>query len=280
MKLALGTVQFGLDYGVFGSGRQVEQPEVSAMLDHARTAGIDLLDTARAYGESESVLGTEKAADRFRIVTKCPRLDGAKNPAAELLANFDASCAALRTNWLAGYLLHSSRDIELPGVLEALEQLVTDGRVERFGVSAYGFDEAKALCARYPLTLVQLPANVLTPWFRNEGLPHTVEVHVRSAFLQGFLLSNPERLPDQFRPWRDTLDTFRARAAACGLTQHEAALAPLLHSPYIHRVVVGADNLTQLGELIFAAGVGFADLGDFPEVTPELTDPRYWKNNV
>lgn len=276
MKLALGTVQFGVDYGAFGTGRQVERDQVAVMLDQAWAAGIDLLDTARAYGESEAVLGEKHAAGRFRIVTKCPPLAAAGDAAAELQAQFDASCKALGTDRLAGYLLHSASDIERPGVLRALESLAAAGRVERFGVSTYDFAEAGALCSRYPLTLVQLPANVLVPWFRDQGLPKTVEVHVRSAFLQGFLLSDPERLSGRFVKWRPVLETFRSRAAALGLTPQQAALAPLLNSPYIHRVIVGADTPAQLAQTVSAAAVGPADLGNFATVTPELTDPRTW----
>lgn len=276
MRLALGTVQFGLDYGAFGASRRVARSDVAAMLDYAWNSGITLLDTARVYGASEAVLGAEKAVKRFQIITKCPSLDGVADPVETLLANFDVSCSMLGAKRIAGYLLHSAPDLERRGVLAALEALVAAGRVERIGVSTYDFEQAKNLCARYPLTLVQLPANVLVPWFRNESLPETVEVHARSSFLQGFLLSNPDGLPNRFRPWRGILETFRARAAVLGLTPHQAALAPLLHSPHIHRVVVGADTLAQLKELVSAAGTSPADLGDFPEATPNLTDPRNW----
>lgn len=277
MKLALGTVQFGSGYGAFGTGQKVPESEVAAILNRAQTASVDLLDTARAYGEAETVLGAERAAERFRIVTKCPKLSGTADPAAELLAHFETSCSFLGTNRIAGYLLHSALDLEHRGVLAALEGLVRQGRVERFGVSVYSFEEAESLCARYPLNLVQLPANVLVPWFRNGGLPPAVEVHARSAFLQGFLLHDPERLPDRFRRWRSTLEMFRARAAALNLTPLQAALAPLLHSRYICRVVVGVDSLAQAEELLSAATTGPADLGDFPDVSTELTDPRAWE---
>lgn len=281
MKLALGTVQFGLNYGSFGARRQVEASEVASLLARAESAGIDLLDTARAYGQSEAVLGETRAAERFRIVTKCPSLAGESDPVAALRAAFDASCQALGVERVAGYLLHNAGDLEFPGVWDALEALTVAGRVERIGASFYGFEEAEALCRRYPLTLVQLPGNVLTPWYAERGLPPGVEVHVRSVFLQGFLLSDPERLPDRFQPWRSTLQTFRERAAGLGLTPQAAALAPLLQSPHVDRIVVGVETLAQLDQILEATSAVDTgqqlDLGEYPDVTPALTDPRNWQ---
>lgn len=280
MKLALGTAQFGLNYGNFGDRRQVEVSEVMSILARAREAQIELLDTARAYGQSETVLGTAKAADHFQIVTKCPPLARESDPVVALQAAFESSCNALDVKRIAGYLLHNAEDIECPGVWDALEALVASERVERIGVSVYGYDEAERLCRRFPLTLVQLPANVLVPWYAERGLPREVEVHVRSVFLQGFLLSDPAQLPERFQPWRTTLETFHARAAQFGLTPQAAALAPLLQSPFIDRVVVGVESLSQLNQILDAISAidpnRPLDLGQYPDVSTALTDPRTW----
>lgn len=280
MKLALGTVQFGLSYGKFGAHRQVEVPEVVSVLARAREAGIDLLDTARAYGQSETVLGAVGATDHFHIVTKCPPLAQESDPAAALRAAFETSCNTLGVERVAGYLLHNAEDIECPGVWNTLEALVDLKRVERIGVSVYGYDEAEALCRRYPLTLVQLPANVLMPWYAERGLPRGVEVHVRSVFLQGFLLSDPALLPERFKPWRTTLETFQARAARLSLTPQAAALAPLLQSPHIDKVIVGVEGLAQLDQILDAVSTIDVsrplDLGKYSDISTMLTDPRTW----
>lgn len=280
MKLALGTAQFGLNYGNFGTRRRVEVPEVASILTRARGAGIELLDTARAYGQSETVLGTVRAADCFHIVTKCPPLARESDPVAVLRAAFESSCTALGVKRIGGYLLHNAEDIECPGVWDALEGLVATGRVDRIGVSVYGYDEAERLCRRFPLTLVQLPANVLVPWYAERGLPREIEVHVRSVFLQGFLLSDPAQLPERFQPWRATLETFHARAAQLGLTPQAAALGPLLQSPHVDRVIVGVESLPQLEQILEAVATidpdHPLDLGQYPDVTTALTDPRTW----
>lgn len=281
MKLMLGTVQFGLSYGAFNATGQVQLDQVETMLATAKAAGIDMLDTARNYGASEAVLARTGASERFDIVSKCPNLCAETDPVAALNAAFDASCDALGATQLYGYLLHNAEDLARPGIWDALCALRNAGRLVRIGVSGYDIETVANLCDRFPLTLVQLPANVLDPWYDRVTLPGSVEVHVRSAFLQGFLLGNPERLPPHLAPFRAVLEQFRAEAAVQGLTPLQAALSPLLASPRVTKVAVGADNPCQLEQILQAVaamdGRPAPQLGPYAEVTHELTDPRQWK---
>ncbi|WP_425045260.1 aldo/keto reductase [Primorskyibacter sp. S87] len=282
MKLMLGTVQFGISYGAFNATGQVPLTQVSDMLDRAAGAGITMLDTARAYGTSEAVLARAGAPTRFEIVSKCPDLRAETDPVAALKAAFDASCAALGVSRLYGYLLHNAEDLSRDGIWQTLCALRDEGRVGRIGVSGYEAEAVADLCVRFPLTLVQLPANVLDPWYDHAtALPEGVEVHVRSAFLQGFLLGNPTALPPHLAPWRATLEQFRAEAAAQGLTPVQGALAPLLASPAIARVAVGADTPAQLDDILQAVQAlenrPAPAFGPFEGVTKALTDPRQWR---
>lgn len=283
MKLMLGTVQFGISYGAFNATGQVPLDKVEAMLSAAAAAGIDMLDTARAYGDSEAVLARAGAPARFDIVTKCPDLRAESDPVAALHAAFDASCAALGVTRLYGYLLHNAEDLARPGIWDALCTLRDAGRVGSIGVSGYEAEAVADLCDLFPLTLVQLPANVLDPWYDRVILPGSVEVHVRSAFLQGFLLGDPEQLPPHLAPFRTVLEQFRAQAAAQGVTPLQAALAPLLASPRVTRVAVGADNPEQLEQIVQAVqaldGRPAPQLGPFAGVTRDLTDPRRWNTS-
>lgn len=281
MKLMLGTVQFGLSYGAFNATGQVPLDKVKTMLATARAAGIVMLDTARAYGASEAVLARAGASARFDIVSKCPDLRAATDPVAALHVALDASCAALGVTRLYGYLLHNAEDIARPGIWDALCALRDAGRLERIGVSGYDIETVANLCDRFPLTLVQLPANVLDPWYDRVTLPGSVEVHVRSAFLQGFLLGNPERLPPHLAPFRAVLEQFRAEAAAQGFTPLQAALSPLLASPRVTKVAVGANSPCQLEQILQAVaamdGRPTPQLGPYSGVTQDLTDPRRWR---
>ena len=284
MKLAIGSVQFGVDYGAFNSSGQVSVAEVHRILRRASESGISLIDTARDYGTAEEVLGSAGAADQFRIVTKCPSLKNQISPEVVLRQSFEDSCSALGVDRIYGYMLHDANDLNGPHserIWNEMESLRTEGRVVRIGVSTYGIEEAQVLCKNFPLSLVQVPGNVLAPWYDEVRMPNSVEVHVRSVFLQGFLLSDPAALSRAFRPWRKTLDTFRARANDLRLTPLQSAIIPLLRSPKVDRVVVGVDRIAQLDEIVAAVkleeSLGEISLGSFPEVTTALTDPRKWK---
>lgn len=72
MKLSIGTVQFGMDYGAFNTSGQVNFENIVKILNLAKTVNIDTLDTSHTYGESEVALGRLHAAESFKTVTKCP----------------------------------------------------------------------------------------------------------------------------------------------------------------------------------------------------------------
>ena len=68
-KLGLGTVQFGINYGINSEFGKVKSKEVMKILNYAHIKNINYLDTAPSYGDSEKVLGTSKKSD-FKVVTK------------------------------------------------------------------------------------------------------------------------------------------------------------------------------------------------------------------
>jgi len=280
MKIALGTVQFGLKYGAFNAEGQVGEAEAAAILDVAAAAGIDTLDTAQAYGESEKVLGKLGAAARFHIISKCPPLQGVAKAADYLRDAVDTSSKNLETDKLSGFLLHRAEDLLGPDgdhIWRALEGLQDEGRIGAIGVSGYAPETVQEICRRYPLAIAQLPANVLDPWYEDTPLPDGVALHVRSVFLQGFLLSDPQDLSPFHRQWRGVLEAFRARASAHGLSPLQAALAPLLASSKVDRLVLGVDNAAQLVQITEAvAKAGAIKLGRFENTSPTLLDPRNW----
>jgi len=283
VKLAIGSVQFGVDYGAFNTSGQVSLAEVSSILKLAKDSGIDLIDTARGYGTAEKTLGNSGQVDSFRVVTKCPSLKDQPSSERALRNFFENSCSALGVSHVYGYMLHDANDLngsQGKRIWDSMEDLRAEGRVERIGVSTYGIEEALALLRKFPLSLVQVPGNVLVPWYEEAQFPDSVEVHVRSVFLQGFLLNDPGSLGEAFKPWKKTLEDFHARAYSLGLTPLQAAIAPLLKSAEVDCVVVGIDSLIQLNEIIEAVSIaqetGECSLGLYPDVTSALTDPRNW----
>jgi aryl-alcohol dehydrogenase-like predicted oxidoreductase len=286
MKLALGTVQFGLDYGAFNKGGQVHLKDVRQILDLASGAGVGMLDTAHAYGNSENVLGQVDGSARFRIVTKTPALAG-EGQAAQVRAFFDESLARLRVPNVHGLMLHRADDLSGPdgaAIWRELESIRESGKAERIGFSVYAPEEARRLLARFPVQMIQLPLNVFDTRHLDSGLldlcrEKGVEVHVRSVFLQGFALSQPDGLTGHLRRFSGLLERFRGRCNEVGVTPLQGALGFALGLPQVDHVVVGVDGPGQFSEVLAAArapALPHETWRDMASDALELIEPRRW----
>jgi aryl-alcohol dehydrogenase-like predicted oxidoreductase len=232
---------------------------VARLLACARSLGIDTLDTAVGYGESEALLGSVGVAG-WRIVSKLP--PGAwEGEAARLRERLEGCLARLGVPRLAGFLLHRSRDLLGPGgaaLYRALAAAREAGLVERIGVSIYDPAELDLLVPRFGLDLVQAPFNVLDRRLETTGwldrlVAGGTEVHTRSAFLQGLLVMAPGARPQAFARWAPLLAAWDRWLAESGQSAVQACLGFVLSSPGVDRVVVGFDNAQQLLEAAAAA---------------------------
>ncbi len=275
-RLALGTVQFGLDYGVTNTAGRVAEDAAEAILDRAAAAGIDLLDTASAYGDSEAVLG-RIASPTFRVVTKIG------GPPARFADLARASAARLgRTP--DGILLHDARALmgrEATAVTAALLALRERGLVKRIGVSVYTPEALEAACTLFRPDVVQLPFNVLDRRFERTGwlaqLQGTgVEVHARSLFLQGALLG--AETPVRLAFAAPVFEAFREACAAAQITPLEACLSVGLAAP-LDRLVVGVTSVAELDAILAAAANPRPLPTTFDALAtddPALVDPSRW----
>lgn len=284
--IALGTAQWGLRYGIANRTGRPDEGEVARMLDLARAAGVDTLDTARAYGESESVLGRLAAPDRFRVVTK---LAPSATTPEEAQASLDASRRALRRERLDVLLLHrvAQRHAAGGGVWRLLCRERDEGRIGRIGLSALHPEEALEAVRDPEVSVLQVASSLLdrrlaARGFFEEAAARRVEVHVRSAYLQGVAFLDPETLPEHLAPARPSLEAVAAFAAERRVPPHAVFLAWAL-SLGAARVVLGAEKADQLAAnleaLVLArslalAAAAFAEgLPDLPE---SVLDPSRW----
>lgn len=254
-KLGLGTVQWGLPYGL-GNQNGITTPEtVTELVSEARHCGIDVLDTASVYGKSEAVLGAN-SLEGFKVVTKTPRFATPHISDIEvnqLIETFQQSLNSLSCKKIYGLMVHHADDLLVPGgnkLLAAMKQLKEKGVVEKIGVSVYDSVQVDAVLKKFKPDLIQLPLSVLDQrmlasghleLLKNEG----VEIHVRSVFLQGLLLMPLNNIPTFFEPIRPLLFRWHAAAHAQGLTVNQAAVAFVKNLPYADTVLVGLDNLAQ-----------------------------------
>jgi aryl-alcohol dehydrogenase-like predicted oxidoreductase len=258
MRLALGSAQFGMPYGVTNETGQVTPAETKEILQQAVEAGIDLIDTATSYGDSETVLGASGAGN-FKIVTKLPDPpQGTVKLAAWVEEQVHASMERLQVASLYGLLLHRPASLWeacASGLAEAMENLKKSKLVRKIGLSVYDPTELDGAARLMHLDLVQVPLNVLDRRLEQSGWlarlhGEGVEIHARSSFLQGLLLLNRKAVPDEFERWAFVWDAWHQYLVTAGIKASVACLNYPLAFPEIDRVVVGVTSLKQLRELL------------------------------
>lgn len=283
-RLALGTVQFGLAYGIANQAGQVTRADAAAILAAARAGGLDTLDTAIAYGDSEACLGAAGVAG-WRVVSKLPTLpDDCPDVAAWVATQLAASLGRLGVDRLHGLLLHNPRQLlgaQGTALAAALRSARADGLVGRIGVSIYAPDDLAAIYPVLPPDLVQAPLNLVDRRLVESGwlqrlADDGVEVHTRSSFLQGLLLM--PQLPARFAPWRTLWARWQDWLAGHPGQAAAACLAYPLGLPQVARVVIGVDSPAQFAELL-AASQALPAAGELPDLAcadERLINPSLW----
>jgi aryl-alcohol dehydrogenase-like predicted oxidoreductase len=287
-RLALGTAQFGLSYGIANQNGQISPSDAKDILRLARDNGIDTLDTAIAYGSSEECLGNIQTQG-FKLVTKLPGLPkeitDVKSWVNELVA---ASLSRLRVPTLYGILLHFPQDLlteKGKSLYHALQELQTSGLVEKIGISIYSPKELELLIPRYKFQLIQAPFNLIDRRLSASGWLYRlkdadIEIHTRSAFLQGLLLMRKSAIPDKFSPWADIWNKWH-NWLSChqSISAVQACLAFSLTFMEISRCIIGVDNIQHLQQVIDATTDKISL--DFPDLQcddEKLIYPKHWPN--
>jgi aryl-alcohol dehydrogenase-like predicted oxidoreductase len=281
-RIALGTAQLGLPYGIANRIGQVPEASAREMLALAQARGVDTIDTAVGYGTSEAALGAI-GVEGLSVVTKLPAVPEGADVERWVEETMATSLARLRLPRVHGVLLHRPAQLLGPqgaALFRALERLKARGLTAKIGCSIYSPAKLDRLLPRFPLDLVQAPLNVLdrrlvrSGWLERLG-EAGVEVHARSAFLQGLLLSpEPPRTFDRWRPafaaWWSWLERERLPALA-------ACLGYVLSHPAVSRVVVGAESVAQLAGILDAAEASPVAVPDRLATDDEdLIDPTRW----
>jgi aryl-alcohol dehydrogenase-like predicted oxidoreductase len=283
VRIALGTAQFGMPYGIANAVGRVQPDECAAILALGSANGVDTIDTAIAYGDSERVLG-EVGVGPFRVVTKLPAVpDDVKDTGAWVERMVASSLRRLRTDRLFAVLLHRPAqllDSRGDALYHALCDLKAQGLSSCIGISIYGPEELEVTSSRYPLDIVQAPLNVFDRRLERSGwlqklAASGVEVHLRSVFLQGLLITS--ELPAAFAPWRSLHERWSGWTQAAGVTRVQACVQYALSVSGVARVVVGVDSIAHLRQILDAATAACPIPPDDISTTDlDLIDPSRW----
>lgn len=210
-KLAINTAQFGLNYGIANQTGKVRFAEAQAILSLAKDSGINTLDTATGYGDSEKVLG-HIGMDTWKVVTKLPALPTDGTDVRDWVQKTVLeSLDRLKIEKLYALLLHRPlqlMDKDDSRLLDSLTRMKTSKLVDKIGVSIYSPIEIDLLWDHFQPDIIQTPFNILDQRILTSGWldklsAFGVEIHARSVFLQGLLLMNSDTRPDKFNLWDD-----------------------------------------------------------------------------
>ena len=273
MKLGLGTVQFGCNYGISNKKGQVSYDEISKILDFAQKSGIDTIDTACLYGASEKVLGQFDLSG-FNVVTKTIKVDKTLDRNTNLERFRDAFYASQKNLGyieLYGLLFHEANDLIGVNGYE-LWELVSDFKekdyVQKIGVSVYTPEQLIQIIDKFDIDIVQLPLNILDQRFlyiMKELKEKNIEVHTRSTFLQGLLLMKDYEINSYFEDIKHLLKEIPEPKLA-------HALQFVNQIQEVDKIIVGTTCLNDLKEIIEALKTPLAQT-DYSRF--KITDERY-----
>jgi len=245
-KLAIGTVQFGMDYGIANQNGQVSEMGAWSILDFAYENEINTLDTAKDYGKSEASIGNylKQTKNSWDIITKV----SSANNVIEQIQDSAEKLTVKPTTVLA----HSA-DLFLDSRFQSEVQKAKDNElIHSLGVSLYNEKEINhVLESELKPEVIQLPMNILDTRIYHQGLlgnlfEKGIEIHVRSAFLQGLFYLSKIDLEDRFEDVIPCLEKLKSISGAAGLALPELSLLWLVNLKEVTKVIIGVDNVDQL----------------------------------
>lgn len=252
-KIVLGTVQFGLEYGINNSSGKPSQETIQSVLDTSYEHGIRLLDTAEAYGDSQEIIGNYHtlSASKYDVITKFSSTK--KDFSEKLNVRISQILKILNVDSLYCYMFHSFNDFKsyFDSYKNEIKELKKSGAINKFGVSIYTNDEIEQLLAYENIDLIQLPFNLLDNDYQRSAVikkakSKGIEIHARSIFLQGLFFKNIDHLPLKLRPLKEYLQQLILISEKYKISIENIALQYVLSKKYIDYVLIGVDNVAQL----------------------------------
>ena len=282
-RIVLGGAQLGLPYGILNGGETLSREEVACILNTSVDHGIDSIDTAIAYGQSESIIGAT-SQNRFKIISKLPPLPvDISNVSEWVHSQVQGSLSRLKCTSLDALLLHRPQDLtgaQGAELYAALGSLIAEKMIHRFGISIYSPDDLEGIIGTFDIHVVQAPLNVFDR--RILGVTDqlsalNIEVHVRSIFLQGVLIANPKNRPQRFEPWSEHFALFDEWVRSSGVSAMACCIGFALQQPGIAKLVIGTTSAESLDEIMNSIPNSVLEVPTHLQSSVEqLIDPRFW----
>lgn len=287
-KLILGTVQFGLDYGINNTKGKPSDAIVKEILDLAYKNGIEYLDTAEVYGDSQKRIGLyhKESLNKFKIITKFS--SSVIKLSDDIKTRVLQNLKILQVDNLYCYMFHSFKDFDVyfEKYKEDLISLKKQKILEKIGVSIYTNEELEKVLKFENIDLIQMPFNL----FDNSSLrgdimirakEKGIEIHTRSVFLQGLFFKGKENLKENLVGLKLPLEKIEELSEKNNVSISDLALNYACQNNNIDKVLIGVDNANQLSENMHSVNK-LIDKNVFTEINnieihkKELLNPSNW----
>ena len=284
-KLVLGTAQFGMDYGINNRQGKIPRAEVFEILSESLSYGIDILDTAYSYGDSEVLIGEyiKKTNNAFKVISKLPQC-GLK----ETKEIFMSSLKRISLDKIYGCLIHNFKIYsQTPELLDVLRALKSQGKIEKIGLSLYYPSEAEIILKhKVDIDIIQVPYSIFDQRFAAyfpELNRSGIEIYARSVFLQGLVFIKPEDLENDFTKIRDKSRNLHLLSLQSGVPLVALCLNFACIHDLINKVIIGVDSIHHFREIV--SSLDYLDevkkiqmsLSDFKEDDENIILPINWK---
>ena len=286
-KLILGTVQFGLKYGINNSIGKLKKDEVLSLMKFAYNSGIRILDTAEAYGNAHQLIGDFHNKNdnlKFKIITKFPHKIKLSLIGTKIIEYLDL----LHVKTLDIIMFHSFESFQSNyKALNSLNELKSNGLINNVGVSVYTNAQLESLLNEDLITVVQLPFNLLdNSNVRGDLINRLKEkgkiIHTRSAFLQGLFFKSTNDKNPIVQELKTELELLNQISIGSNCSMEELALSYCINQKNIDNVIIGVDSISQLNANIKAAAYEVSEealkcINNIDVENLDLLNPSLWK---
>jgi uncharacterized protein len=284
-KLILGTVQFGLNYGINNKFGKPTQQAVNEIFNYALSKGINVIDTADAYGNASDLIGYfhRIGQGQYNVITKFKDI----GEEFDIKSWFSYTSERLNIPSLYACMFHSVQDyFANPKLLDKLLVLHQQGLIENIGVSIYTNEHFENVINEPHIHIIQLPYNLLDNHHQRGTLIRKAKkygkiIHVRSVFLQGLFFMDTSMLPTKLQLLKKELDFLKKLSMDYKVSMHTLALNYVASNEAIDGILIGIDNLQQLKANIDAVSTPIPQelinmVDNIATKHVELLNPTYW----
>lgn len=293
-QLILGTAQLGLDYGINNIQGKPSIEKAFDILNTAYDNGINIIDTAPAYGDSEKIIGefVKNTKKSFKISTKIPKITFGQDILDQVIKSVENSIINLNVPFIEYYLFHNFNDLILnPNIIKYLNYLKDKGTINHIGVSLYDVFELELVLKEYKgvVNFIQIPFNIFDQrWIKEDYLERAkeagIQIGARSIYLQGLFFLERYKM-NKIHP--KTFHYILKLNELCkikGISKEELLFSYVKKEHFIDYILIGCDNREQLEKniRIFNENIHIKEdeyrfiQENFCDIEKTIIDPRMW----